>query len=227
MKKSKMILWGIVLVLFGILLAVNSMGIFEINPFFDGWWTLLIIVPCFISLFTDKDKMASLIGIIIGVFLLFCSQNLLSFDLFMKLVLPIIIIILGFKLIFTSSKGAKSDKVMKEVIEQGGNVRNVSATFSGQNLVFNGEEFNGAEFNAIFGGIKCDLRNAVIPKDCVIKSTAIFGGIDLIVPDNINVKVNSTSIFGGVSDKKGTSAKESTATIYLEGLCLFGGVDIK
>lgn len=227
MKKSKTIIWGIILIIAGILLAVNSLGIADINIFFDGWWTLIIIIPCFIGLFTESDKVGNLIGILIGVFLLFCCQNILSFDLFLKLVLPIVIIAVGAKMIFGSFKSSKSTKVMDEVVSSGGNVRNTTATFSGQDVNYSGEIFSGAEYNAIFGGIECDLRGAVIDKDCVIKATAIFGGIDIFLPPNVNVKVNSNSFFGGISNKAHQNSSANTVTIYIEGTCLFGGVDIK
>lgn len=227
MKRSKAILWGIVLVIIGVLLGLDSLGILSFDIFFDGWWTLILIVPCFIGIFTDQDKMGNVIGLIIGVFLLFCSQNILSFDLILKLLFPIIIVLVGSKMIFGSVKSKKSANVMNDVVQSGGTMNQTVATFSGQDVIFNGEEFTGAELNAVFGGIKYDLRNAVIQKDCVIKATAIFGGIDIFIPDNVNVKINSTSIFGGVSDKAHKNSASNTVTIYLEGLCLFGGVDIK
>ena len=90
---------------------------------------------------------------------------------------------------------------------------------------YDGEVFEGAELTAVFGGIKCDLRNAVIDKDCAIQVSAIFGGIDILVPDNVNVKVSSNSIFGGVSNK--TAVCQNAPTIYISGTCMFGGVDIK
>lgn len=228
MKKSRSILWGIVLILAGVLFALNSLDILNFNIFFDGWWTLIIIIPCFIGVFTDNDKTGNLIGLCVGVFLLFCCQNILSFDLLVKLLLPIIIIIIGCKLIFGSFKSSKSQKLMNDVVSNGGNIRNATATFSGQDVIYNpGEVFTGADFNAIFGGIKCDLRNAVIPNDCVIKTTAIFGGIDVFLPPNVNVKINSNSIFGGMSCKNHTNSSTNTVTVYIEGTCLFGGVDIK
>ena len=52
MKKVTGILWGIVLVTVGVILAVNALGIASIDIFFDGWWTLFIIVPCAVGLFT-------------------------------------------------------------------------------------------------------------------------------------------------------------------------------
>lgn len=227
MKKSKSILWGLVLVLAGILLAANSFDLINFDIFFDGWWTLIIIIPCFIGIFTDSDKTGNLIGFCIGVFLLLCCQKLLSFDLLLKLLFPIIIVIVGCKMIFSSFKSNKSQKVMNEVISNGGQVKKAAATFSGVDVIYNvGEEFTGAELDAVFGGVKCDLRNALITRDCVIKCSAIFGGIDIFVPQNVNVKVNTTSIFGGTSNKANNSSANNV-TIYIEGTCLFGGVDIK
>ncbi len=227
MKKSKSILWGIVLVLAGILLAANSFDLIQFDIFFDGWWTLIIIIPCFIGIFTDADKTGNLVGFCIGVFLLLCCQNLLSFDLLLKLLFPIIIVIVGCKMIFGTFRSNKSQKVMNSVVSNGGQVKNVNATFSGQDVIYNmGEEFTGAELNAVFGGIKCDLRNATINKDCVIKCSSIFGGIDIFVPQNVNVKVNSNSIFGGVSNRANNTSANNV-TVYIESTCLFGGVEIK
>lgn len=54
MKKLNGIVWGIVLVAAGILLGLNAFGITDIDIFFDGWWTLFIIVPCAVGLITDR-----------------------------------------------------------------------------------------------------------------------------------------------------------------------------
>ena len=226
MKKTNKIIWGIVLVIAGILLAVNSLGLADINIFFDGWWTLIIIIPCLIGFFTDGDKTGSLIGLAVGVVLLLCSQNIIDWDLVSKLIVPALVVIVGAKMIFGTFKSNKSNKVMDEVVSSGGDVRAVTATFSGQDVRYNGEIFTGAEYNAIFGGIECDLRSAVIDKDCVIKVTAIFGGIDIFLPPNVNVKVNSNSFFGGISNKS-NNGNTNSVTVYIEGTCLFGGVDIK
>ena len=92
---------------------------------------------------------------------------------------------------------------------------------------FDGEQFSGAELTAVFGGVKCDLRQAIIEKDCAVNATSVFGGIDILVPDNVNVKVNSNSIFGGVSEKNHRTAVQGAVTIYINATCMFGGVEIK
>ena len=39
--------------------------------------------------------------------------------------------------------------------ESGTELKNGTATFSGVNMNFDGEVFEGAELNAVFGGVKC------------------------------------------------------------------------
>ena len=44
MKKTTVILWGAVLIIIGALFAMNALGV-GVDLFFEGWWTLFIIVP--------------------------------------------------------------------------------------------------------------------------------------------------------------------------------------
>lgn len=94
-----------------------------------------------------------------------------------------------------------------------------------QNLV--GQEFKGANVDAIFGSVTINLKEAIVNHDQVINANAIFGGIEVIVPTNVNVKIRTTPIFGGVSNKITSSYQENLPTIYLNCFCLFGGVSIK
>ena len=225
MKKTSSILWGLVLVAAGVIFALNAMDITNIELFFDGWWTLFIIVPCAVGLFTEREKTGNIIGIAIGVCLLLACQNVFSFSVMWKLLVPAFIVIIGLKLLFKGLFGNKANEISKKMKSEGKEPRKGFAAFSGCEINYNGEVFEGAELTAIFGGVECDLRNAVIEKDCVIQATAVFGGIDVFVPNNINVKVNSIGIFGGASNK--TKAVENAPTLYINATSMFGGMDIK
>ena len=225
MRKLSSVLWGIVLIAAGVILALNVFNITNIDVFFDGWWTLFIIVPCAIGLFTEREKTGNIIGIVIGVFLLLCCQDILSFSMLWKLLVPAIIVIIGLKLIFVGLFGNKANEIMKKLKLEGKEPKSGCATFSGCDLNYDGEVFEGSELTAIFGGVKCDLKNAIIEKDCAIQVSAIFGGIDILVPDNVNVKVSSNCIFGGISNK--AAVHKEAPTIYVSGTCMFGGVEIK
>ena len=52
---SKM-LWGIVLIVIGLIIGLNAFDILSINLFFEGWWTLIIIIPCLIGLFNGENE---------------------------------------------------------------------------------------------------------------------------------------------------------------------------
>lgn len=225
MKKSNFI-WGLILIILGVIVLLNALEIASINIFFKGWWTLFIIIPCFVNIFKDDDKTGSIVGFLIGILLLLGVRDIIDFSLVWKLVLPLILIICGISLLF---KDRISESVRKEVKKLNKNTTDkvYTATFSGQNLKFD-EEINNFELNAIFGGIKCNLRNSIIKEDIVINASAIFGGITLYVPKDVEVKVISNSIFGGVSGNYNKNKDhKKLKTIYINATCLFGGVEIK
>ena len=220
MKRSKSIIWGLVLVIIGIIMGGNALELFNVTLFFDGWWTLFIIIPSIFSLASSKDKTGSLITLIIGILLLLSCQNIIDFEIVWKLLVPIIIVGIGLSLLFKNAIDKSDVKVVKNDDE-------VFATFSGQDIKIE-EEFKGTNLNAIFGGISFDLRKAKIKSNVTINTCAIFGGIDLYVSDDVIVKVKSTSIFGGVDNKLKTSeVSDKKHVVYVNATCIFGGVDIK
>lgn len=227
MKRISDIMWGLILIIIGVILGGNALDIFNINLFFDGWWTLFIIVPTFIGLVTERDKTGNIIGLIIGLLLLLSCRGLFDFKLIWKLIFPLIFVIIGLSLIFKNNINKEVNEKIKELNENLSSNDGYTATFSGQNLNFDGEEFKGSNLNAIFGGIKLDLRKAIINEDIVINASSIFGGIDIYIPDNCKVKIKSNSIFGGVSNNKKCNVDDNSYTIYINASCMFGGVEIK
>ena len=227
MKVTKNIVLGIILILIGIILGGNALGIFDINIFFKGWWTLFIIIPCFVDLLNGKDSKGNIIGLIIGLFLLLACRKVISFDILFKLLIPIIIIIIGLFLVFKNTFNTELNEKIRKLNKKVNEGEGYCSTFSSQDIKLDKEEFNGTNLNAIFGGVSLDLRKAIIKNDVVINASAIFGGIDLFVPDNVKVKIKSNAIFGGVSNKKKDVDLGDNNVIYVNATCLFGGVEIK
>lgn len=224
MKDKGNLIWGIILIVVGIIIGLNSLGIANINIFFDGWWSLFIIIPSLADIIKRPNKASNYGWLVLGIVLLLCAQDILKFEVIGKLIFPAILVFIGLSLLFKDKVGKKVKEKIKTLNEEG--LEEYYATFSGQEINKAGEVFNGASLNAIFGGIDLKLQDAKIQKDILINTTAVFGGIDIIVPSNVNVKVQSTSIFGG-ADNKITKQTENLPTIYVKAFCLFGGVDIK
>ena len=202
-------------------------GITNINIFFDGWWTLFIIVPTFIGLFKDNEKTGNLVGLLIGVALLLACRGILDFDLIWKLAFPVILVVIGILIIFKDTFGGKISNEIKQLNEKRNGENSYCSTFAGQNVNFDGEKFTGADLTAVFGGVKCDLRNAIIETDVVINASSTFGGIEIYVPSNVKIKIKSIPIFGGVENKAKTKTDENSYTIHINSTAVFGGVEIK
>jgi len=102
------------------------------------------------------------------------------------------------------------------------------AAFSSQTIDFADEEITVAKIGAVFGGAKCNLTDAKIKDGSQLDLFCAFGGADIIVPENVNVKVNTFSLFGGISDKRTIkSVDKDGVTLAINGFCIFGGADIK
>ena len=224
MKNLKSIVFGILLIGLGAVLALKALDIISFNIFFEGWWTLLFIIPSIVGLFTERDKAGNVIVLVVFSLIFLSSQNFINSDMVWKLALPIAVVAFGVSIIFSSLK-KKKQVVSHDKAPSDGEIRESFAAFSGTDVKLDGEKFEGAKLTAVFGGIKYDLRGAVIEDGCEIRLSAIFGGIDVIVPEGVNVKSNVMGLFGGASDK--TAKTEGAPTVYISGECVFGGAEIK
>lgn len=218
MKKISTVIVGIVFIIVGVIVGLNSFGITNINIFFDGWWTLFIIIPAINGLVTDEEKTGSIIWLIIGITLLLGCQDLISFDILWKLTLPVILVFIGLSIMFNNN----GKKISKNTDDN-----EYCACFSGQTIKFDGKDFKGTKVNAIFGGITIDLTNAKVKDGAVIDATAVFGGVTILISEDLKVEIKSTSVFGGVSDKTKNKEKKDKVTLHVNGCSIFGGVDIK
>lgn len=225
-NRTSNILWGLIFIVISLGFAGNAFDLWNFELFFDGWWTLFIIVPSVISLAQNGFSTSPLIGLSIGIILLLSAQGILPAGILWKLMIPVILFLIGINLIFKDS--LFHSKVKSRVnINYSSKGPDYSAIFSAQKIMCAHEPFNGASVNAIFGGVDLNLRDAIITEDVVMDCSAIFGGIDIFVPNNINVKVSSVPIFGGVSNKTNRPLDPSVPTLFINATCMFGGIDIK
>lgn len=81
---------------------------------------------------------------------------------------------------------------------------------------------------SVFGGSNIDFSDAVFSQQrTTLKVFCLFGGENIYVPENVNVVSKAFCIFGGVSNKAPSFGHKNAPTIIIEGLVVFGGVDIK
>jgi len=82
---------------------------------------------------------------------------------------------------------------------------------------------------AIFGGVTLDLRGALIEGDEVrVQAFAAFGGIDVIVPEGVEVDLTGLALFGAkeTQGKPGT-LRPGAPLVRVNALVLFGGTTVR
>ena len=215
MKKLQNNIIGILLIVVGTILGLNAFHITHINIFFEGWWTLFIIIPSLCGFFAERDKIGSLIGLFIGVYLLLSCQGIISFRFLWKLFLPLVLIILGIQILFKNS--FSKSKSSSETTN----------TFSNKKYNFDYQIYTGGNYDVTFGGMTLDLQKADLPSETIINISTLFAGVDLYLPEDVNLQIESSSFFGGVDRHQRLNKESNTKTVILKVHCVFGGVNIK
>ena len=205
MKKIENTVIGFILIIIGVIIGLNAFHITNIDLFFDGWWTLFIIVPCFFGLFKDQDKTGNIIGLIVGIYLLLYCQGLINFHFAWKLVVPVIFVFIGLKMIFKDTFNKKKPH---------------------QNI-YDNQLYTGGNYDVTFNGLILDLSKAYLNEETNITISTLFGGVDLYLPDDVNIQIQSSNFLGGVDLHKRENKIENTKVIYLNARCIFGGINIK
>ena len=134
-----------------------------------------------------------------------------------------------------TNDGAYSEKQGKtggggmytERSRSGNSYKTASVFLGGQDVLYGNEDFSGGSYTAIFGGLTVNMRNVILSGDVVINVTAIFGGIDIILPPNVQVVSNLVPILGGMDNKYPSSNDPNAPKIIINGTASFGGVDVK
>lgn len=214
MKTKTSIFWGFALIAVGVILCGNLFNLWDLEIFFEGWWTLFIIIPSICGLL-KKEWLPSSFGLIIGILLFLSSRGYVEWKVVGQAFIPLFLIVIGLSLIFRPKR--------KQIKAKNDSQSEYLGIFSGSENVVK-DKFTGANLIAVFGGVDLDLRKAKIEDGAVIDCVSVFGGIDIKLPNNVKVKSSGVPIFGGLDNK---AIQEEGPTIEINYVCIFGGVDIK
>ena len=104
-----------------------------------------------------------------------------------------------------------------------------AAIFGGVDRHISEPNFRNAQYTAIFGGCKIDLRDAqIVGREAVLETYAIFGGVEIRVPEDWEIVSHNVAIFGGINDqRRRPPSGPDTKRLILEGAAIFGGVSVK
>lgn len=82
---------------------------------------------------------------------------------------------------------------------------------------------------AVFAGIALDYREAeVSPEPLDLRAVAVFGGVDVVVPEGVRVELTGFPLFGGREVRADSSLAGSAAPVLrVHAYAVFGGVTVR
>lgn len=219
------LLLGIILVLLGVAVLAE---IFDAVPWrmrdiIFSWQMILIVLGViFISGRDSKSTGYILLGI--GAFFILPR----FFDVphyWRSLFWPSLLILVGLLILFGR---VRRPQVARERLE-GDDLLDDVDIFGGSERVLHSQNFRGGKISNIFGGSKYDMRQVKLAEGTnILEVTMIFGGSKFIVPEDWDVKMQVTSIFGGFSDKRHRSivVPDASRKLIIRGEAIFGGGEL-
>jgi predicted membrane protein len=214
-KTAKNVLVGVMLILVGAIILGERIGIIP-------WWIYNVLISW---------QMLIIVG---GVFI---APEIfdIAFEI-RNLWLPAVLITIGLISIFHSRRKAHHhkewEKRFKNSVTFSNEYVNESYIFGGGNIIVNSDNFKGGKISAIFGGGKLDLSNATLSTEGIniLEVEFIFGGMEIIIPHDWNIIIETNTVFGGFSNKKNGithSNIDLTKELRIKGTAIFGGGEIK
>jgi hypothetical protein len=89
------------------------------------------------------------------------------------------------------------------------------------------QDLRGAEATAILGGVVLDFRNArPVEKTITVDVVAVWGGVEITVPEDWTVASEVTTILGGLEDATRAPEHDPVAHLVVRGLAMMGGVSV-
>ncbi len=237
MKKNNSIgiILGLVFLVVGAGYLAEVFGVIEnFNVFFDGWWTLFIIVPCFCGLFkADGARVSNLIGLAIGLFLLLMAQDVLDGEKLWALLIAAICVLIGVNLMFPKKENVSGDaQGQTDRFDRGREQLRESTTnadvehFTDAEIVSEGAfaetQDQGAERTGEYRETSQTYENAG-NTDKVVCS-AVFAGRDIRVDNSYFNGADLSALFGGIDLNLKNALIRKNVTIEVK--AMFGGIDI-
>lgn len=130
MKKSE-ILWGLIFIAIGVVLTLNALDITHISIFFEGWWTLIFIIPSIISMIERGIKFSNVFFLLLGIGFLVAEQGIISYCLLKKLIMSVTFILIGISIVGKSLFG---NKIKDEIQRIDRNDKEHFTAFGSQNI---------------------------------------------------------------------------------------------
>ena len=216
LRISPRLVVGVAIMVAGLVLALDSLGLLDADQVFRFWPLVLVAVG--VTKLLSRSPSGAFFWIVAGIGLQAHKLGYLpSARLWAAL-----LFLLGAQIAWRALRGpaARAARVSDAL--------DMVAFFGGAKSVSASADFRGGSAMALLGGCEIDLRQASIAEgqEAVLDTFAFWGGVEIKVPEDWEV-VNRGSAFLGGIDNRARSAPGSSKRLVVTGMAIMGGVEVK
>ncbi|MFB6172441.1 MAG: hypothetical protein ABEJ23_07890 [Haloarculaceae archaeon] len=216
---SQVVLGGAIVVL-GVLLLLDTTGVYETGRLLRYVPSLFVLAGLYALVASRFRNLFGplLVVLVAGGYQLVTLGYLQGVDLIDFW--PVVLVLFGLSVLL--------GRYRARVREADADHVDAFGLFSGNEQRVVSQSFQGASLSALFGGVELDLRDAsVADPPATVNATALFGGVDVIVPREWNVQMDVLPVLGGASDDRPRrEAEHETVDLVVTGFAAFGAVTV-
>jgi predicted membrane protein len=223
---SGRILFGLLLIIFGVLFLLHQMGKLDFGEIISGYWPLILVFAGIWHIVSNnfRNVGGGLLLIIIGGLFQLAKFEILGESAW-HYIWPALIILVGLWMVagsFSRKRAAAAPGSKESDLD-------AFVIFSGLERRVESQSFRGGKATAIMGGIDLDLTQAKLAEDrAVLDLSVIMGGIDVLVPKSWRVEVDGHPLLGAIEDKHThVPGAGGVQTLFIKASAILGGIEIK
>jgi predicted membrane protein len=215
---------GLIVIAVGVLMTLDNLELVDASRYLRFWPAALIVLGV-VKIWHSREGMGGSFGgflfVVIGAWLLLEQTALVRISFWDMW--PALLVAFGMFLVW---KGIASPRRRPSVMSN--DLVSAMAVLGGVSQGNNSPAFRGGDLTAVLGGCELDLRHAAIDGEAVIEVFAMWGGIEIRVPQDWTVVSHITPIMGGVDDQtRPPQAAAARHRLVLRGFIAMAGVEIK
>lgn len=224
---TSQVVLGLMAIACGVLFTLDNLEILDARDYLQYWPVVFVAVGGLKLWNARADGHGWLAGLIfVGLGSWMLINRVIYFRFSPREFFPMILVFFGGYLVWRGFGGTRRGRVVDG-----------SSSFSGLAIMggvarrSNSQAFQGADLTAIMGGCEIDLRHASIAPgtEAVIDVFALWGGIEIKVPEDWTVVIRAIPLMGGVEDKTRLLQPPPVPEkrLVISGIVVMGGVMVK
>lgn len=210
------LVFGLILLTAGALFLLDNLDMVDIEPYFE-WWPL-ILIAIGLSELVGGSRVGAAIWMAIGGWFLLFNFDLLVVNPF-EVFWPVLFITVGSIFIWQSFR--------QRPLREGSNRMSAYAFMAGNVQRGFAGVVDRVQAAAVMGGCEIDLSMMKRGEmETIVDCFAMWGGIEITIPEGWAFENRITPILAGVEDKTAPPAPGAPALV-LTGTVIMGGIEVR